>query len=99
MSIWSVLEEGENTTLATEVPGVGVVLAVPGAGVCFVPGSRLRPLRDCVGLVTHQITKEDRTVPPVRGGLTAAEIVAKAPGELDPGARSYLVLDDEAAGY
>lgn len=100
ISIWSVLETGDNTTLGTEVPGVGVILAVPGVGMCFVPGTRLRMLREPLDGATHQITREDRSTPPLSSsGKSAAEIRAAQPLVVDEGALSYLVLDEDAAEF
>lgn len=100
MSMWETLETGENTTLATEIPGVGCMVAVPGVGVCFVPRTRLVMLREPNDGATHVIQRDDRTAPPLRTtGLTAAEIRARQPLVPDPGALNYLVLDESDPEY
>lgn len=93
--MWRLLDE-ETDTRAMEVAGVGVVIGVPGIGLAFVPGSRLRPTASG----SFELTREDRTTPPLRGtGLTADEIRAKQPLVVDEGALSYLVMDEDAAEY
>lgn len=95
-SIWSVLETGDNTTLASEVPGVGCIVAVPGVGVCFVPGTRLRMLREPIDGATHQVIRDDRTSAPLVTGKSAAEIRAAQPLVPDPASLSYLVQTDDS---
>lgn len=97
--MWETLEGGENTTFGTEVPGVGCIIAVPGVGMCFVPGTRLRSLSEPIGDTTHVITRDDRNAPPLVKGKTAAEILRTQPDVADPGALNYIVLDEEAAEY
>ena len=97
--MWEVLDATETPTYGTEVPGVGVVLAVPGVGMCFVPGSRLRMHREPVNGATHQITREDRSSPALIGGKTAHELRAEQPLVVDPGAAAYLVHDADDAEF
>lgn len=100
ISIWETLETGENTTMGTEVPGVGVLVAVPGVGMCFVPRTRLRMLQTPRDGATHQIVRDDRNAPPLSSnGLTADQIRAKQPLVPDPGALNYLVLDEGDSEY
>jgi hypothetical protein len=98
--MWETLETGENTTLATEVPGVGCIVAVPGVGLTFVPHTRLRMMNQPNNGATHVITRDDRNRPPLTPtGKSAAEIRAAQPNVVDPGALNYLVLDEDAAEY
>lgn len=100
VSMWKTLETGESATLGAEVPGVGVLVAAPGVGMCFVPRARLRALRTPCGGATHQIVREDRNAPPLSSnGLTASQIRAKQPLAPDPGALSYLVFDESDSEY
>lgn len=100
MTMWETLETGENTALATEVPGVGCVIAVPGVGMCFVPCTRLRMLSEPNNGATHVITRDDRNRPPLTpNGKSAEEIRRGQPLVVDPGAMNYLVLDEDAAEY
>jgi len=88
--MWTQLD-AETDTRATEVPGVGVIVGVPGIGMTFVPGARI---------IRGQLARDTRNAPPVvSDGLTAAEIRKKQPLLPDPGALSYLVMDEDAAEY
>lgn len=99
MSMWETLETGENTTLGTEVPGIGCIVAVPGVGLCFVPRTRLVMLKEPNNGATHFIARDDRNAPPLRGrGKTAMEIRAEQPLVVDEGALNYL-LDMEDSEY
>lgn len=99
MSMWEILETGENTTMATEVPGVGCVLAIPGVGAVFVPRTRLVMLKEPKDGATHVITRDDRNSAPLRAGLSAAEIRSKQPEIVDPGGQQYIVHDVDDATY
>lgn len=100
MSMWETLETGGNATFGTEIPGVGCVIALPGVGMCFVPRTRLKMLTQPNDGATHVITRDDRTAPPLTpNGKSAAEIRAGQPLVADPGALSYLVIDEDAAEF
>lgn len=84
--MWTQLDPTTDTRGA-EVPGLGVVIGVPGLGMCFVPGARIH---------RGAVVRDTRTAPPIApNGLSAAEIRAKQPLVVDPGALSYLVTTDD----
>ena len=89
MSMWEIVD-AETDTRASEVPGVGVIVA-NSCGMVFVPRARVWK---------GKLVRDTRNAPPLHGeGLTAEEIRAKQPLVADPGALSYLVLDEDAAEY
>lgn len=100
MSMWETLETGENTTLATEVPGIGCIVAVPGVGMCFVPRTRLKMLSAPIDGATHVIQRDERAAPPLQTGKTAAQIRAAQPRDgADPAAAAYIIHDDDNADF
>lgn len=93
--MWELLD-GATETRATEVPGVGVIIGVPGLGLTFVPRARLIMLKQPLPCgATHMIQRDERNAPPVKAGATAEEIRARqGAGPVDPGAGQYYTQDE-----
>lgn len=91
--MWELLDAGTDTR-ATEIPGLGVLVGVPGMGLTMVHGARLRMLKDPIDGATHQITRDERTNPPLVSGKSAKEIRDGQPQVPDPGAMVYYTQDE-----
>lgn len=91
--MWELLDAATDTR-ATEIPGVGVIVGVPGMGLTFVPRSRLVMLREPQNGATHVIQRDERAAPPLTQGKSAEEIRASQPLVADPGAQAYYTQDD-----
>lgn len=88
--MWTILDEATDTR-ATEIPGLGCIVGVPGLGLTFVPGARLRPVGGD-NRVTHVISRDDRSKPPIANGPNARDIGERA--KPDPGAQHYFTTED-----
>ena len=91
--MWELLDAATDTR-ATEVPGAGVIIGVPGMGLTFVPKARLVMLKQPINGATHVIQRDERNAPPIKAGKTAAEIRAEQPLVADPGAAAYFTQDE-----
>lgn len=78
--MWTVIDESTDTR-AAEVPGIGVIVGVPGMGLTLVPGARI---------LKNQVVRDLRTDPPLVNGVKASDIVVRP----DPGAQVYYTQDD-----
>lgn len=75
---------------ALEIPGVGAIVCGPAGNICFVPGVRI---------VNATLVRDDRTNPPLVTGRSAAEIRARQPLVVDPGAQPYMTMDVDDSEY
>lgn len=92
--MWELLDAATDTR-ATEVPGAGVIIGVPGMGLTFVPRTRLVMLKQPINGATHIIQRDERNAPPIKAGATAQELREKqGAAPVDPGASAYYTQDD-----
>lgn len=87
--MWEIID-GPMNTFGSETPGLGVIVAAPGVGMCFVPGARLSMLKEPINGATHMVIRDERTSPPLVNGRKASDIKVRP----DPGAQQFYTMDD-----